>query len=127
MMGWWFPGRTLVTVLPLMGLPLAILLMQSPIWVRVFLGLLGAYSLVITAFLAVSGHTREIVIAVDPFDMSSPIFRSISPIVPDYRIWDVHTWTLTLIWVAVIGLLTFAFYFAEIFNQSNQPAEIAEN
>ena len=42
MMGWWFPGRTLVTVLPLMGLPLAILLMQSPIWVRVFLGLLGA-------------------------------------------------------------------------------------
>ena len=127
MMGWWFPGRTLVTVLPLMGLPLAILLMQSPIWVRFFLGLFGAYSLVITAFLAVSGHTREIVIAVDPFDMSSPIFRSISPIVPDYRIWDVHTWTLTLIWVAVIGLLTFSFYFAEIFNQSNQPAEIAEN
>ncbi|GIS94924.1 MAG: hypothetical protein CM1200mP22_21610 [Dehalococcoidia bacterium] len=127
MMGWWFPGRTIITVLPLMTLPLVILLMQSPLWVRLTLGVLGIYSLVITALLAVSGHTREIVIAVDPFDMSSPIFQLIAPMVPDYRMWNAHTWIFTVIWLSIMGILTLAFYFSTAFNQFDRSADISEN
>ena len=127
MMGWWFPGRTIVTVLPLMTLPLVILLMRSPIWVRLALGVLGIYSLVITAFLAVSGHTREVVIAVDPFEMSSPIFQFIAPIVPDYRMWNAHTWIFTIMWLSIIGILMLAFYFSSAFNQFGRSDDIYKN
>ena len=122
MMGWWFPGRTIVTVLPLMGLPLTILFTQSPAWVRVVLGVLSAYSVLITALLAVSGHAQEIVIAVNPFEMSSTLFQLISPIVPDYRMWDGHTWTLTFIWFSVILTLTLVFYFSAPFKRSDRTA-----
>ena len=127
MMGWWFPGRTIVTVLPLMTLPLVILLMRSSIWVRLALGVLGIYSLVITAFLAVSGHTREVVIAVDPFEMSSPIFQFIAPIVPDYRMWNAHTWIFTIMWLSIIGILMLAFYFSSAFNQFGRSDDIYKN
>ena len=122
MMGWWFPGRTIVTVLPLMALPLTILFIQSPAWVRVVLGVLSAYSVLITALLAVSGHAQEIVIAVNPFEMSSTLFQLISPIVPDYRMWDGHTWTLTFIWFSVILTLTLVFYFSAPFKRSDRTA-----
>ena len=122
MMGWWFPGRTIVTVLPLMALPLTILFTQSPAWVRVVLGVLSAYSVLITALLAVSGHAQEIVIAVNPFEMSSTLFQLISPIVPDYRMWDGHTWTLTFIWFSVILALTLVFYFSASFKRSDRTA-----
>ena len=122
MMGWWFPGRTIVTVLPLMALPLTILFTQSPAWVRVVLGVLSAYSVLITALLAVSGHAQEIVIAVNPFEMSSTLFQLISPIVPDYRMWDGHTWTLTFIWFSVILTLTLVFYFSAPFKRSDRTA-----
>ena len=124
MMGWWFPGRTLVTVLPLMALPLTILFTQSPTWVRILLGVLSAYSFVVTALLAVSGHAREVVIAVNPFEMSSNLFQFISPIVPDYRMWDGHTWTLTFIWLSVIGILTLVFYLSAPFQRSDRPTEV---
>ena len=125
MMGWWFPGRTLVTVLPLMALPLTILFTQSPTWVRILLGVLSAYSFVVTALLAVSGHAREVVIAVNPFEMSSNLFQFISPIVPDYRMWDGHTWTLTFIWLSVIGILTLVFYLSAPFQRSDRPTEVS--
>ena len=124
MMGWWFPGRTLVTVLPLMALPLTILFTQSPTWVRILLGVLSAYSFVVTALLAVSGHAREVVIAVNPFEMSSNLFQFISPIVPDYRMWDGHTWTLTFIWLSVIGILTLVFYLSAPFQRSDRSTEV---
>ena len=124
MMGWWFPGRTLVTVLPLMALPLTILFTQAPTWVRILLGVLSAYSVVVTALLAVSGHAREVVIAVNPFEMSSNLFQFISPIVPDYRMWNGHTWTLTFIWLSVIGILTLVFYLSAPFQRSDRSTEV---
>ena len=125
MMGWWFPGRTLVTVLPLMALPLTILFTQAPTWVRILLGVLSAYSFAVTALLAVSGHAREVVIAVNPFEMSSNLFQFISPIVPDYRMWDGHTWTLTFIWLSVIGILTLVFYLSAPSQRSDRPTEVS--
>ena len=109
MMGWWFPGRTLVTVLPLIGLPLAILITKSGNYTRSIIATLGIYSFAVTAFLALAGHSREIVIAVDPFEMSSYVFQLIAPIMPDYRIWNTHTWTFTGVWLFLITIGTIAF------------------
>lgn len=112
MMGWWFPGRTLMTVLPLLALPLTLLLIQSPLWVRVSAGLLGAYSLAVTTALATAGHAREIVIAVDPFEMSSPVLRVTSRLFPSYTFWDAYTWSLTAFWLFLAVAATVAVYLA---------------
>lgn len=110
MMGWWFPGRTLMTVLPLLALPLSLLVARLPGWGRLGAGLLAAYSLAITASLALAGQGREIVIAVDPFDLESPLFRLPSIMFPNYTYWDLGTWVLTLVWFLVISAAALLIY-----------------
>lgn len=112
MMGWWFPGRTLMTVLPLLALPLTLLLVRSPLLVRVGVALLGVYSLAVTAMLAKAGHAREIVIAVDPFEMSSPIFQITSRLFPNYTFWDGATWSLTAAWLVLVAAAAVGLYLA---------------
>ena len=65
MMGWWFPGRTLMTVLPLFALPLVLAVAAAPSWARATIALLAAYGVTITAGLAHAGHSGEVKIAVD--------------------------------------------------------------
>lgn len=101
MMGWWFAGRTMVTVVPLMALPLALLLSRATGWGRAAIALLAIYSVVVTAGLALAGHSREITIAVDPFDMVFPPFQVLSPAFPQYTSWTGETWALTVFWVGV--------------------------
>lgn len=104
MMGWWFPGRTLVTVFPLLPIPLALLAMRCGRWGQTALGVLGLYSLGVTAALAEAGRSREVVIAVDPFDMGANLFQGISRLFPQYTSWTVETWVLTVLWLALGGL-----------------------
>lgn len=101
MMGWWFPGRTLVTVLPLMVLPLTLLTVAVPSRVRVVVAALAVYGVSTTAGLAYAGHTGEVVIAVDPFDMGYPPFRGLAWLFPDYRSWTGWTWALTVFWLVL--------------------------
>ena len=104
MMGWWFPGRTLVTVFPLLPIPLALLAMRSGRWGQTALGVLGLYSLGVTAALAEAGRSREVVIAVDPFDMSASLFQGFSRLFPQYTSWSTETWVLTVLWLTLGGL-----------------------
>jgi hypothetical protein len=99
MMGWWFPGRTLMTVVPLFVLPLTLLLARGSWLGRACFGLLAAYTLAITIALAIAGHSGEVVIAVDPFNMKSWVFKAIAPLFPNYTYWDAQTWALTLGWL----------------------------
>lgn len=101
MMGWWFPGRTLVTVLPLMVLPLTLLTLAIPIRVRAVVAVLAACGALITAGLAYAAYTGEVVIAVDPFDMGFPPFQGLSWLFPDYRSWTGTTWALTVFWLVL--------------------------
>ena len=101
MMGWWFAGRTMVTVVPLMALTLALLLSRANAFGRAALALLGVYSVVVTAGLALAGHSREITIAVNPFDMAFLPFRALSPLFPQYTSWTAETWALTMFWVVL--------------------------
>lgn len=119
MMGWWFPGRTMITVLPLFALPLALLLIRMPNWGRTVVGLLALYSLAITAALTVAGHNDEIAIAVDPFNLKAPLFQIISPVFPDYRIWTVQTYLLTGGWLlAAVCAVAFACNLPQILSRT---------
>ena len=100
MMGWWFPGRTMLAVLPLTIVPLTMLFDRAAVWGRTTLALLGVYTLVITAGLAQAGHAGEITIAVDPFDMRYPPFQSVASLFPLYTWWTAETWRLTILWLA---------------------------
>ena len=114
MMGWWFPGRTLVTVLPLFVLPMALLITKAPLWGRITIALLGALTLAITAGLALAGRTGEVTIAVDPFDMGFSPFQGLSGIFPLYTWWTTETWWLTIFWLTMAGLLTGATVWPEV-------------
>ena len=103
MMGWWFPGRTMLTVLPLTIVPLTMLVDRAAVWGKAGLALLGVYTLVITAGLAQAGHAGEITIAVDPFDMRYPPFQSVASLFPLYTWWTAETWRLTILWLAAGG------------------------
>ena len=104
MMGYWFPGRTLVTVLPLFVVPLALVVAMLPAWGRGAAAVLGLYTVVVTAGLAYAGHVGEVTVAVDPFDMAFPPFRGAAVLFPDYRSWPVETWVLTAIWLMAGGV-----------------------
>lgn len=108
MMGWWFPGRTLMTVLPLLAMPLALVLRDAGRWARRIIWSLAVYSVAVTAVLALAGHTREVAIAVNPFDLQNPIFRIPVALFPDYRAWDTHTWAATVAWLIALSLVTSA-------------------
>ena len=100
MMGWWFPGRTMLTVLPLFVVPLAVLAGRASTAMRVLLTLLGACTLAFTAGLAHAGRVGEITIAVDPFDMTFVPFQAVAGLFPLYTLWTAETWQLTYAWWA---------------------------
>ena len=114
MMGWWFAGRTMLTVLPLFIVPIGLVAVRTPLWGKVTVAVLGIYSLVITAGLAVAGHTGEITIAVDPFDMAFPPFQGLAGLFPLYTWWTTETWRLTFLWWALAGLAIGATVWLEI-------------
>ena len=114
MMGWWFAGRTLLTVLPLLVLPLVLLVARTPPWGRVVVVILGAMTLATTYGLAMAGRTGEVTIAVDPFDMSYPLFHELAGLFPLYTRWTVETWWLTYFWWAVAAVATGATVWPEI-------------
>ena len=108
MMGWWFAGRTLVTVLPLFVVAVAEAVEAAPRWGRGVAACLGVYGILLTAGLARSALAGEVTIAVDPFDMGYPLFQGLSWLFPDYRAWTWETWGLTTVWLVLIALSTAA-------------------
>ena len=110
MMGWWFPGRTLATVLPLLVIPLVLTLAVLPGTLKWFVSLLGVHTALTTFVLARAGHAREIRLAVNPFEMDSPIYQGFGWLFPNYTAWDPHTWATTIGWLLAIiltmGILT---------------------
>ena len=101
MMGWWFPGRTLLTVFPLFVVALAQLFGRASGGVRAIYACLGFLTLAFTAGLARAGHVREVTIAVDPFDMTFVPFQAVAGLFPLYTWWTTETWQLTYLWWAL--------------------------
>jgi hypothetical protein len=104
MMGWWFPGRTLMTVLPLCALPLTLLLLQLPSPGRILAVALSVMTVLITIALPVQARREEIRLAVDPFDMHAPGFQAMARLFPNYQAWSSETVALTCVWLALLAV-----------------------
>lgn len=107
MRGWWFPGRMLVAVLPLLAVPLACLLAAQSRRARI--GVLaagtGALTLATTLALWHAAAGQQVVLAVDPFDLAWPVFQAVAPAFPLYTSYEPMTWLLTGAWaLAAVGL-----------------------
>lgn len=105
MMGWWFPGRTLVTIFPLLPLPLALLALRLGRWGRALLGALAVASVATTVALVRAGRAGELTVAVDPFDLRWAPFRAAGRLFPQYTAWSTETWLLTVAWLAAAAAL----------------------
>ena len=113
MTGWWFPGRTLAAVFPLLPIPLALAAARGGPAARAVLAALGGYSLAVTAALAQAGRSGEVAIAVDPFAMRAGLFRIAAGLFPQYTAWTAETWLLTIAWLGCGGLALAAWLAAQ--------------
>ena len=112
MMGYWFPGRTIVTIFPLLPVAVAILCTKYStnrfFW---FAGaLLSVYGFLISVFLIWAGRggvtgVREIVVAYNPYELSNPLFQTVGKVLPQYTEWTAETWSLTIAWLLLVLLI----------------------
>jgi hypothetical protein len=103
MMGFWFSGRTLVTVLPLFALALTVLVERLPAVQRGGVALLAVGTLLTTAALTRSVGAGEVTLAVDPFNMPAWLFRQTAVLFPNYTAWGLDTVVRTTAWLTVGG------------------------
>ncbi|MBI4498104.1 MAG: hypothetical protein HY689_09425 [Chloroflexi bacterium] len=107
MRGWWFPGRMLIAVLPLLAVPLAVTLVQvrgRPLLAGLA-AFLGIATLGISLALREAVAAERVVLAVDPFALPWPPFQAVAALVPVYTTYQTSTWLLTAGWVLVMGAL----------------------
>lgn len=118
MMGYWFPGRMLVVVMPLFAFVLAEALLRSHQAMRASIVALAAYSAAVTAVLVHAARSDEVTIAVDPFDMHAPLFSAAASLFPNYTRWTAETNLLTagwlLAWSALAAMLLLREYRARL-------------
>jgi hypothetical protein len=98
-MGWWFPGRPLVAVLPALVALLAFAVARVP---AVALGL-AVWSLAIAAAVAVAARTGGIRLAVDPWELGVPLPPAW--LFPDFRAFGARQVAVSLAWAALALLL----------------------
>ena len=104
MMGWWFPGRMLMVVFPLLPFVLVAAWQKAPAWLRAVGAGAAAYSVLITVVLYRAASGGEVTLAVDPFALRSEVFRLPGALFPDYRIWTRETILLSAAWVLALGV-----------------------
>jgi hypothetical protein len=94
-----------MTVFPLFSFVLAEVAIRVPRAARLVLGALALYSVLVTVALVRAAQGGEVTLAVDPFEMSSLVFRATAPLFPDYRSWTSETVVRTVGWVSAgLGL-----------------------
>jgi hypothetical protein len=101
MMGWWFPGRTLALVLPLLPLALVLLLQRYGRGAQVIAAGLTAYTFVLTYTLAEAVGRWEVLLAVEPFRLRAAGFQEVGRLFPNYTAWGLDTVLLTLAWLSL--------------------------
>ncbi|MBI2954120.1 MAG: hypothetical protein HYY30_07390 [Chloroflexi bacterium] len=107
MRGWWFPGRMLIAVLPLLVIPLAayISLARRHLWSIISVATAGLYTLGITLALREAAAAEVVVLAVDPFSLSWAPFRMVTDLFPVYTDYQTRTWLLTAAWLIGLAII----------------------
>jgi hypothetical protein len=106
MMGWWFPGRMLIVVLPLLAIIVAAAIVRLPGPGRLMALIAGGYSLLITVLLVDAAWRGEVVLAVDPFRMAAWPFQELARVFPLYTWWSEETIALNAAWLVGLGVAT---------------------
>lgn len=102
MQGWWFPGRQLVVVLPLLVVMIALWVgdRRAKIAGVAALGLLGVANYV---WLIAEAAGGRLTLIVDFFRTTSPVYRLLSWITPHYLDVTLATWLLQALWLVLGG------------------------
>jgi hypothetical protein len=100
MHGWWFPGRQVVVVLPLLLLAVLGFVDGRPPRTRVALAL-GTLGVGTWAWLVVEGLQRRLTLIVDFASTTNPWFQAWQVALPDYLRPSTPTWVLHGVWVVL--------------------------
>ena len=105
MHGWWWPGRQIVPVLPLIVIGTAVLVerFRFLLWPMMAAGLWG---LVNWVWIATEASTDRRALIVDHEDTANPLFQLWSRLLPDHRVDALADQLMTLAWVAVLLIPT---------------------
>jgi hypothetical protein len=106
MHGFWWPGRQVVVVLPMLVLATAWWLAHTPArWPRVAMAWAAVAGLVTWGWLLVEMLQRRLTV-VFAFELTrNPLYRLWRHVLPDYRRLDAGDWVLHGVWIAAVGLL----------------------
>ncbi len=112
MHGYWWPGRQVVIVLPVLVLATSWWLTETTRrtrrWPMAALVVTAAVSLVTWAWLLVEVLQRRLSV-IFSFELTrNPLYRAWQSVLPDYRRLAPRGWVLHGIWIAAVGLLTAA-------------------
>lgn len=101
MHGWWWPGRQVVPVLPLVAIALAASVARSA---RLQAAVVGASALAVTGWiwLVVEASTDRRTLIVDFRDTSWPWYRLWRTVLPDHQSYRLESVWLTLMWTFLL-------------------------
>ncbi|HYO61602.1 MAG TPA: hypothetical protein VEU29_06860, partial [Actinomycetota bacterium] len=102
MHGWWWPGRQVVVVLPLIVVAVAGWAGAARGHLRWATGL-GVAGIFSWAWLTYEVLARRLTLIVDFYETSNPLYRAWSSILPGYRTPTMETWILHTLWIALVA------------------------
>lgn len=112
MHGWWFPGRQVVVILPLLTIAIGCWAATHRS-VTVGVWVLGTAGLVTTGWLLADGLGGRLTLVVDFARTASPVFKLLRTGLPDYFDVTTQTWLLHTAWlVAVVALVAIGWHHA---------------
>jgi len=102
MHGWWWPGRQIVVILPVVLLMIAWWVGRSRarLMTTACIGLIGVVATLVLAWEATTGR---VTLVVDFFDTSNPLYRAWAALLPDYHHATPATWVLHACWLIVVA------------------------
>ena len=102
MHGWWWPGRQVVAVLPVVVAAVALLAHRSRAvyWASVAGCAVGVFNWL---WLAVEASTGRRTLIVDFEETANPLYQAWSALLPDHRHFDRGALVLTVVWSALLA------------------------
>jgi hypothetical protein len=102
MHGWWWPGRQVVVIAPLLVVAIAVWVGASRrrLAASAALGLTGIFTYL---YLTAEVLARRLTMVVDFYDTANPLYRAWAVALPDYRQVTATTWILHVLWIAAAG------------------------
>lgn len=103
MHGWWWPGRQIVSVLPLVVVAVAVLVDQHRHLLAPTVAL-GAWGFVNWAWITFEASTNRRALIVDFDDTSNPLYQAWRTLLPDHQIDGTTDQLLTLAWIVALAM-----------------------